>query len=368
MALTADGSLSTCCSTIQRQLIALNAPNTYNELRSYGLINALESQQNLAGIDSGVAAQLRDLWGKGTINDADATCKFKVWVNKPICGTATDGVTSLCGNTNTTGPIEDRVQLDVKIAKAKSVQGKIEPSDVACLCNGTIPDVLLKEINGAAKKILASVEADLVTTVQAAMGDYINGTASLTSPRQLNLFASTATRFEAQPVGWSPLMLEYAQMQINGGVIGVGGNAVFNYFNALQLAPSVAGEYRLPQGINLWYDPNVQALADGTFTNPLLTWAPGSLWIMRYLDNVNNGVNHINDGNVDRSVVDIFGHLFDLSIKRDASCDKLIWVLNFQYDLWNMPQSVFGTCLDTNQKQAYDIGCDIYECADITPA
>lgn len=368
MALTADSSLSTCCSTIQRQLLALNAPNTYNELRSYGLINALESPQNLAGVDQGIVQQLQALWGKGTINDADATCKFKVWVEKPVCGTATDGVTSLCGNTNTTGPSEDRIQIDVKIAKAKSVQGKIEPSDVACLCNGTIPDVLRNEMTKAAKKILASVEADLVTTVQASMGDYINGTSSLTSPRTLNLFAATATRFEAQPVGWTPLMLEYAQMQTQGGVIAVGGNAIFNYVTALQLAPSLAGEYRLPSGITTWYDPNVQGLADQTFTNPLLTWAPGALWIMRYLDNVGNDVNHINDGNVDRTVVDIFGHLFDLSIKRAADCDKLIWVLNYQYDLWNLPQTVFGTCLDTNQKQAYDIGCDVLDCADLNPA
>ncbi|MBK7360634.1 MAG: hypothetical protein IPI96_15725 [Saprospiraceae bacterium] len=54
MALSADGSLSTCCSTIQRQLLALNAPK-HNELRSYGLINALESPQNLAGVDQGIA-------------------------------------------------------------------------------------------------------------------------------------------------------------------------------------------------------------------------------------------------------------------------------------------------------------------------
>lgn len=367
-ALTLDNGLSTCCSTIQRQLVALNAPNTYNELRNYGLINALESPQNQAGIDPEIRNTLQGLWGKGTINDGSATCKFKILVQKPTCGTATSGVATLCANSNTNALTEDRVQLDVNIGKSYHVEGKIEPTDVACLCNGTMSEAVLRELNIAAKKILTSVEADLVTTVQASMGDYINGTASLTSPRTLNLFASTATRFEAQPVGWTPLMLEYAQMQTQGGVIGVGGNAVFNYLTALQLAPSLAGEYRLPQGINLWHDPSVQGLADETFTNPLLTWAPGALWIMRYLDNANPAVNHVNDGSVDRSILNIFGHLFDFSVKRDAACDKLIWVLNYQYDLWNMPQSVFGSCLDTNQKQAYDIGCDVYECADINNA
>lgn len=367
MALTADGSLSTCCKTLQHNLLAINAPNQFNALKHFGLLNALESDQNRAGIDPGVVAQLEALYGRGTINDGSSTCKFKLWVDKPICGTATDGVGTLCANSNTNGPTDNRIQIDVNIGEGRYVEGRIRPTDFQCLCAGTQAEVIQRELNIAAIKILTSVEADLVTAVNAAMGDYIDGTDSKLSPKTLNLFASTATRFEAQPVGWTPLMLQYAQMQTTGGVLAVGGDAAFGYSSALQLAPTLAPSgYALPQGINMWYDPNIQALADATFVNPLLTWAPGALWVMRYLDNVRIAENHIVDANVERVVLDIYGHLFDFSVHRDGSCDTLRWVLNYQWDLWNLPQTVFGTCLDTNQKQAYNIGCDIMDCADLS--
>lgn len=370
MALTADVSLSTCCKTLQHQLTALNAPDTYNVLRNFGMLNALESQRNMAGVDPGLKTQLENQWGKGAIDDGDATCTFKLWVEKPECGTATSGVGSLCANSNTNAPTDNRIQIDVKIEEGFYKEGRIRPQDFNCLCAGTQAEVISREITYAAKQILNSVELALVTDVQAAMGDYIDGVASLVTPRTLNLFNSSATNFTVQPIGWQPLLNEYAQMQVLGGVIGVGGNAIHAYNTAsglIQDAIATNG-FSLPGGIDTWYDPNVQALADETFVNPFLTWAPGALWIMRYLDNVRVNEYHIKDANVERTVLNIFGHLFDFSIHYDGTCDTARWVLNYQYDLFNLPQSVFGTCLDTNQKQAYDIGCDVFSCGDWTPA
>lgn len=366
MAMTLDVSLSTCCSQLQHQLVALNAPNTFNELRNYGVLNALESARNKAGIDQNLMRQLEAQWGMGKIDDngEGVNCTFKLWVDTPECGTASNGVGTLCSNSTTNAPTIDKVQVDVKITRSKYATGKIEPSDIKCLCQGSIAENLNIEITKAAKKILKSVNIDLATLVQAAMGDYIDSTASLVTPKNLNLFASSANfGFQIQPAGWTPMLLEYAQMQVANGAIAVGGDAVFAYQTNLNLAPSLAGGYNLPNGVETWFDPYIQAnFVDATFTNPLFTWAPGALWLMRYLDNVNVEENHVTDPTVGRTVVNIFGHNFDLLIKRDAACDKLIWVLNFQYDLYQLPQEAWGDCLDTNQCQAYNIGCDVVNC------
>lgn len=369
MGMALDQSLSTCCSVLQHQLVALNAPNTYNELRNYGILNALESQRNKAGIDQTLMSGLEGEWGKGKIDDdgEGVNCKFKLWVETPTCDTANDGVGSLCNNNTSAAPTNDNIQVDVKITRSKYETGKIEPSDIKCLCQGTIATNLNREITKAAKKILKSVNEDLGTLIGAAMGDYIDGTSSLVTPKILNLFASSANfGWQVQPAGFIPMLLEYNQMQVNGGAIAVGGNAVFAYAQSLRLAPSLAGGYVLPEGVDLWYDPYVQAtFVDETFTNPLFTWAPGALWLMRYLDNVNIEKNHVTDPTVGRTVVNIFGQNFDLLIKMDAACDKLIWVLNYQYDLYQLPQEAWGDCLETNQCQAYDIGCDIVDCTNL---
>lgn len=369
MAMTADVSLSTCCSQLQHQLISLNAPNTFNEMRNYGILNALESPRNKAGIDQGLMSQLEAQYGMGKIDDdgEGVNCKFKLWVEKPECDTASDGVGTLCSNSTTNAPTNDKVQVDVKITRSKYKTGKIEPSDIKCLCQGTIAQNLTNEITKAAKNILKSVNSDLGDLIGASMGDYIDGTASLVTPKILNLFASSNNfGWQVQPAGWTPMLLEYAQMQVSGGAIAVGGDAVFAYQTSLNLAPSLAGGYNLPNGVETWFDPYIQAnFVDATFTNPLFTWAPGALWLMRYLDNVNVEENHVMDPTVGRTVVNIFGQNFDLLIKRDAACDKLIWVLNYQYDLYQLPQEAWGNCLATNQCQAYDIGCDILDCTNL---
>lgn len=369
MSMVLDQSLSTCCSVLQHQLVSLNAPNTFNEMRNYGILNALESPRNKAGIDQNLMTQLEGEWGKGKLDDdgEGVSCKFKLWVETPICATASNGVGTLCNNSTTNVPTNDNVQVDVKITRSKYMTGKIEPSDIKCLCQGTIAQNLNREITKAAKKILKSVNQDLATLIEAAMGNYIDGTASTTTPKVLNLFASSANiGWQVQPAGWTPLLLEYNQMQVNGGAIAVGGDAVFAYQTSLNLAPSLAGAYNLPNGVETWYDPYIQAtFVDETFTNPLFTWAPGALWLMRYLDNVNVEENHVTDPTVGRTVVNIFGQNFDLLIKRDAACDKLIWVLNYQYDLYQLPQEAWGDCLETNQCQAYDIGCDVLDCTNL---
>lgn len=364
MALTVDLALSACCAELRHQLVALNAPNTYNTLANYGIISALESDQNMAGVDPALKRQLEAQWGKGAMVDGDAACTFKLWVTRPNCGTATEGAGTVCGNSNTTGPVERRTQIDIKIEKAWSTHGKIEPGDFNCLCAGTQAQVLTREIAEGAKAILNSVAAEIATDALAAMGNYTNGIDSKATPIDLNLLSASATGLFAQPVGWTTALLEYRKMQTQGGIIAVGGDLVYAYNSALNLAPSLSpGGYSLPNGVSSYFDTNVQALADATLTAPLLTWAPGALWIMRYLDNVRVAENHIASADVERTVVNLWGQLFDLTIIRD--CEILRWVLQYRYELYALPGDVYGDCLETVQRQVYNVGCDVMDCADL---
>jgi len=364
MALTADVALSTCCAELRKQLVAVNAPNTFNILRNFGLFNALESPQNMAGIDGGLKQAIESYWGNPNITDDEGVCSLKLWVDKPQCGTASAGAGNICTDSNTNSPNDDRVQVDVRIESAYHKAGTVEPSDVHCLCQGTIAETLNREIGKAAISILNSVELDLVTKALAAMGNYSNGTDSKVSPATINLLAASASRLEAQPVGWTVPLLEYQKMQTTGGILAVGGDHIFAYNQSLNLSPSLSpGGYVLPNGVNTWWDSNVQALVDETFTAPLLTWAPGALWIMRYLSNVNLAQNHIQSPGIERTTVNLFGQIFDLTLKYE--CEKIRWILSYQYDLYNLPDEVYGSCLDTNQRQAYNIGCDVMDCADL---
>lgn len=364
MGLIADGSLNKCCATLVQSLAGINAPDRYNQMQTYGMLQALESPRNMAGVDPGIKSAIEQTWGKRSHIAADGVCKTKIRVRKPECGESTAERLTLCANTNTNNPTDDRVDLDLTITKVFGEEGLIEPTDYECLCDGGLAETTLREITKAAKKILRSVNLDLVDMVEDAMGNYIDGTNSQTSPRCLNLFTETANGFVVQPIGWHPLTREYLQMQTVGGVIAVGGNAALGYKDALQLTSGInPGSYVTPSGIEVFYDPDVQDKGTAPLPNWLYTWAPGSLFLMRWMQNVPGDYN-IQSPIVDRRIAVIFGQPFDLDIHYDAVCNTVRWVLNYSYDLWNLPASIWADCLETNQKQAYQICCDTFACAD----
>ncbi len=364
MGLTADQTLNKCCATLVRDLVSINAPDTYAQMRNYGVLNALESPQNALGIDGGIKDALQSKWGNTSILDAEGNCSIKIRVRKPTCGEATADRTSLCELDSQNTPQDDRVDLDLRVTKAFSQDGTFGPEDFFCLCDGGSSEMLNREVTKAAKKILNSVNLDLADMVASAMGNYVDGTDSKTSPKTLNIFNSAPNGFVVQPVGWSPLMLQYMLMQTTGGVIAVGGDEAWGYSQALNLTSGInPGSYTLPNGISIYYDPAVQAMATEGLPNWLYTWAPGALWLMRWLSN-DGGDAHVPSPDVTRTIVPIFGQLFDLDIKRVADCDKWIWVLNYSYDLFDLPAELWADCLETNQKQAYQIGCDAFECTD----
>lgn len=365
--LSLQEGLSACCKTIVHQVNSLNAPNQYNINKHNGFLQALQSPQNLAGADSSLLAKMRETWGKQSINGLGGSCVFKVEVEKPNCDAAGTTRRLICSNSNTTHPTDRRLQYNVAIESVASMQGYLTLADFQCLCNGTQSDVFNRTITQAMQSILKTVNDEAVAKGETGMGAYTTGVESLTVKKDLNLHSSVNGNFQVQPVGWSPLLLEYEKMQTSGGVIAVGGDMAFQYATSLALTRSVTGEYHVPQGISLYYDPAVQALADETWSNPLLTWAPGAIVLLRYMDNFNSAENHINGANVQRAILTYQGHDFDFVLQVDPSCETIRWVINYEWDLFMLPNSAWGTCLETNQRQAYDIDCEGYDCLQLAP-
>jgi hypothetical protein len=364
MALSLQEGLSACCKTIVHNLVAMNAPNQYSQLGNKSALNALNSPKNLQGVDPELMNQVKASWGKNAINGGGAGCKLKVWVTKPNCGSST-AKKSICNNSNTVTPSDLRLEYDLTIEKSRGSEGRIRPIDYNCLCDGGQAETIQREIIRAAENILAYVNNEAVTSIEALMGNYTNGNSSLTNPATLNLFTTANGNFQLQPQGWMPLLLQYQKMQSQGGVIALGGDLAFQYNAMPNLSRGITGEYLLPNDISLWYDTNVQALSDNDNANPLLTWAPGAISLMRYMDNWNSAENHISQpGTVSRAIVPLFGHDFDLTIVADGSCDIIRWVLNYEWDLFALPAAAWGSCAEgtTNMRQAYAIGCGPYEC------
>ena len=150
---------------------------------------------------------------------------------------------TICNNSNTTHPVENRIEFDVEISNAYSAQGLIEPSDFTCLCNGTQAEVIQREITRAAIKILTSVDKAVVAEIATLMGNYSNGTDSTVTTAPLNLFTTAMGNFQLQPQGWMPLLLEYEKMKTQGGVIAVGGDIAYQYSTLPGLSRSITGEY-----------------------------------------------------------------------------------------------------------------------------
>lgn len=370
MALSAAETLSVCCKTLIHNLTASNAPINFNTLGNANTLAALNSPRNLAGADPRFLSTIKDQWGKHAINDGSSTCKLKLWVEKPSCGAAST-IKTLCDNSNTNAPTNDNLQYDVSIVQGAGLDGIIRPTDYNCLCQGSQAAVLQNEISKKAKDILTAVNLAALEAIALLPGKYASGTESLTTPHDLNLFTTSALGgFQMQPAGWMPMQLEYQKMTTTGGVIAIGGDLAAQYQMAPNVTRGIQGEYKLPGDIDLFYDHNVNtAIADGvTFINPLITFAPGSILLMRYMDNFNVQENHIVDANVSKGIVSLYGHDFDLSISRDGKCNILRWTLNYVWDLFHLPASAWNSCMVQNQKLMWNIGCEPYDCDQLVPA
>lgn len=369
MALSAAESLSVCCKTLIHNLTAANAPVNFNSLGNANTLNALQSERNVAGADPRFQQIIQEQWGKHAINDAGSTCKLKLWVEKPSCGAAST-IKTLCDNSNTNAASNDNLQYDVSIVQGAGLDGKIEPTDYNCLCAGTQADVLQREIAKKAKDILSAVNIAALNAIAALPGNYSTAVDSLTTPWNLNLFTTAGGNFQLQPQGWMPLLLEFQKMQTQGGVIAVGGDLAAQYNMMPGLSRGINGEYLLPNDIALWYDHNVNTeVADGvTLINPLIAWEPGSIMLLRYMDNFNVSENHITDANVSKGIVNLYGHDFDLSISRDGKCNILRWTLNYVWDLFHLPASAWNSCREQNGKLMFNIGCEPYDCDQLVPA
>jgi len=363
--LQATGTLSACCKTIIQQVNSLNSPDKFNTNNTNRFLAALNSPQNLAGVDPALITAMESQYGKRSLNGNGGNCAFKVWLTKPNCDTVTTTRKLLCDNSNTNTPEERRIEYDLSVNEIVSDEGYLTPAQYQCLCNGTRDEVLQRAITDSMQAMLKKANNNAIAKAMLAAGKYTNGQESLTNTKQLNLFNDVNGNFQVQQMGFAPMLLEYDTMQVNGGVLAVGGYQAFQYQVASKLTRQFAGEVATPDGISIWYDPEMQNQASGTAPQPLLTWAPGAIALIRYLDNA-NGM-RIGGANVERAVLTYQGFDFDFSLSIDAACEKIRWVLNGEWDLWMVPAAAWGDCLVTNQKQLYTIGCLPYDCDQILP-
>ncbi len=329
-------------------------------VQSAGFYSALNSPQNTQGYTALKDQVRNELATKDIPNDTFP--KIVVTYEKPHCtDTSVDAPTSPCTYGSTTGAKYG--SLDVKVEGYKEVEFTLTNAQFEQVCYGK-DEFMAIEMRQKAYELLQDVNADLGVRVQSLMGNYTDGTSSLTSPRTLNILNSSLA---PNPMIFPLLRAEYNRMGKNKGIMKVGGEYLGLYNDALAI--SVANTYtgldatKIPM-LDYYYDTTIDALNPDGCT--LLTWGAGAIQMLeayRY----EGTKSWIMDMSVRRTMA-VDGFEFDYSMEFDPCTSGGKWVIKLSksYDLFYVPENDF-TCTKGggNFKLQYLLGCGAVSCNDL---
>jgi hypothetical protein len=335
-----------------------NLPASF--LESIGTYYALNSRRNVSGYEDLKLKVRNELKEKEIPNNTFPN----IFVNyeKPSCGDCSvDEPTSPCAYGSTGGSLYGTVQ--VKVGGYREVEFTLTNAQFEQVCYGKT-EYMQTKMRQKSQELLRAVNSDLSERVQAIVGNYTDGTSSLTNPRTINLLDSKL----APNVMVMPLVeSEYDMMGYNNGVIKVGGAYMNLYNKALKL--SIGNTFtgldatKLPD-LEYYYDSKIDSLNPEGCT--LLTWGVGAIQMLeayRY----EGSKSWIMEQSVRRTMA-VDGFEFDFSMEFDTCTSGGKWVIKLSksYDLFYVPDTEF-TCNKggSNFKLQYLLGCGDMTCSDL---
>ena len=208
-------SVATLCNSLIYDLNAKpSMPEQYVD--ASGTYFALKSNQNRTGYEDLLIKMENELRDKALPNTSFP--KIRVNIPKSFCAdTTSDTYTNPCTPVAEGGAQYE--QIDVTVAGYVEKKFTLSNAQFEDVCYNKDP-YLAKELERASKAVLRDMDKSLISRANALMGNYTDGTSSLTNPRTLNLVNSAG----AVNVATFPLVdAEFDGIGANDGYMVVGG-------------------------------------------------------------------------------------------------------------------------------------------------
>jgi hypothetical protein len=349
--------VATLCNSLIYDLNAKpSMPENY--VTAKGMYFALRSNQNRAGYEPFITEAENELRNKAIPNSGFPL--IRVNIPKSFCSReATDTPSNPCTAVAEGGAQYE--QLDVTVTGYKEYKFTISNAQFKSVCYDKDP-YLANELKIGSETLLRDVDKDLISRANALMGNYTDGTSSLTNPRTLNLVNGAG----APNVITFPLVdAEYDGIGANNGYMVVGGRWLNMYNKALSLSvgnTAIGLDATLLPDLQYYYDSNSDAVLQECAA---LTWAKGAIQIMepyRYTGNWE----WIQENSV-RTTMVINGVKFDYAMEFKTCVDGGQWTITLSkyFDLFYIPTEKY-TCTggQGNFKLKYLLGCGDTSCSD----
>jgi hypothetical protein len=349
--------VATLCNSLIYDLNAKpSMPENYVD--ASGAYFALISNQNRNGYEDILMKMEQELRDKALPNTSFP--KIRVNIPKSFCAdTTSDSYTNPCTPVAEGGAQYE--QIDVTVTGYIAKKFTLSNAQFEDVCYNKDP-YLAKELERASKAVLRDMDKELISRANALMGNYTDGTSSLTSPKTLNLVNSSG----AVNVATFPLVdAEYDGIGANDGYMVVGGRwlKMYNQLLKLSIGNTAIGldATQLPD-LQYYYDSNSDAVLNECAA---LTWAKGAIQIIepyRYTGNWE----WFKENSV-RTTMVINGIKYDYAMEFDTCVDGGQWTvtLSKHFDLFYIPTAKY-TCTggEGNFKLKYLLGCGDISCSD----
>jgi hypothetical protein len=349
--------VSTLCNSLIYDLnMKPSMPENY--VNASGMYFALKSNQNRAGYEDFLTTTENEFRNKAIPNAGFP--KIRVNIDKSFCeDNASDTPTNPCDAVAQDGDLYE--QLDVQVDEYAQSKFTISNAQFLSVCYDK-DAYLAKKLEIASKEVLRKMDKKLVAKVNSLMGNYTDGTLSLTNPRTLNIVNGAG----APNVMTFPLVdAEYDGIGANNGYMVVGGRWLNMYNQALKLSignTAIGLDATQLPDLQYYYDSNSDVVLQECAA---LTWAKGAIQILepyRYTGNWE----WFKENSV-RTTMVINGVKYDYAMQFKDCVDGGQWTITLSkyFDLFYIPTEKY-ICTEGqgNFKLKYLLGCGETSCQD----
>lgn len=363
MGLNLTSGLSACCIDLRNsetEFYGKNVPSAEQTMN--GSLEALRSQRN---------------GGQITIEDgkeapsATSNRKYRIKYMPKDCTVGDDVKVSECSLGTIATDSAPYKEAEVQITGVYKFPIKLDEAEYRGLCESPADgynDILRGRLDSAKKGYNEAVATQLATL----MGDYpVSGNNSLTTPSSLYPL-NDQRMFNPQML--AQLNQHYRKMKISDKPIVVAGST-----GNLGFALETRAYAGLNQaGINLSGGDVSGIFLDDTLNDlavfptagqeHLLSWAPGTIKLIEYFENVGDYryeemaiVNGQERAVKARTTIPLGGEMWDLFMER--VCGVWTYVLQKQFEVIALPSDAFGTCQTGNYSLHFTLDCGNYSCS-----
>jgi len=354
MASVNASSVNVCRTLVQQLDQKTGLPQNFVD--SMGMYMAIKSPTNRRGYEE----QLRKI--EDSYIDKGLTFPTnQLRYRKPSCDTSlTDCTADYC--TPVAVGSDPYGYINVTAEACKAEQFTITNDQFNSVCYGK-DEFLAIAIDDASKALLRKVNVDLLTKVNALMGNYADGTSSLSATKNINIINANGT----VTVGMGTIDNEFAKIGVTGDIIKVGGRALNSYKNyaSLNIPQAYTGLDPLKAGMgDFYYDSKLDTVITlPSATCKMLAWEAG---VIQMVEGYNNdGSRKLFHETDVWDTMEVNGIKFDYYMHFNPCSGGGTWTITLKknYGLMFVPTSAFTCEVEgANNKLKFTLGCGEMTC------